>query len=65
MDTNVRKKEATTDGADNTDVWGAHAARVLVFGGSPKQSFEQKATKITKFSSLDVTEPLFPLLPSV
>jgi hypothetical protein len=38
----------TTDSKDNTDVWGAHAARVLAFGGSPKQSFQQKETKITK-----------------
>jgi hypothetical protein len=27
MDTNFGKKEATTDGADNTDVWGATAIR--------------------------------------
>jgi hypothetical protein len=26
MDTNFRKKEATTDFTDNTDAWGAHAA---------------------------------------
>jgi len=24
------KRKATTDGADHPDVWGAHAARVLV-----------------------------------
>jgi hypothetical protein len=27
MDNNFRKREATTDGADNTDVWGAIAVR--------------------------------------
>ena len=52
MDTNGHQfpeKEATTDFRDNTDVWGAYAARVLVFGGSPKQSsFLQKETKRTK-----------------
>jgi hypothetical protein len=33
MDTNGHQfpeKEETADGTDNTDVWGAHAARVLV-----------------------------------
>jgi hypothetical protein len=48
MDTNGHQfpeKEATTDGADHTDVWGAHAARVLVSAARRKNLFQQKEMK--------------------
>jgi hypothetical protein len=59
------EKGATTDGADNTNVWGAHAARVLVLAARRNNLFQQKEAKITKVFRLGNSESWFPLLPSV
>jgi hypothetical protein len=56
MHTNFLGNQTTTDGTDNTDVWGAHAARVLVSAARRNNLFQQKGTKVL---SLGKTESLF------